>query len=955
MKRRQVKIRCKAKGCNSQFNSDYRLQHNREKHEGKNVPYETAGAVKNPFEAAKRKKDNPIEEKDSSSSSSSEKILDDKTEEIGLANSAKEESVSNISNVVGENVVDEESESEAENSENDDTDDENDDYWISCAGKLKHLLSTLEQRGNLTLNILTQPCTPNIEEFAISAKEFANEIKTQCNDLEKSAERLKVKIDRQKGSVQPGEAAALIEHDPGKRKKDLSDSQRRFVINLGPYQPRLTVYPSNAFIESGKQNKFSSTWFKDFPHLEYSVQNDAAFCYVCSLFPNGAGRPSSDASWTINGVRQWHKMKSVGKGKKGKLIQHFTSQSHRELRDFARFTNPHQNVDALLDLSRRHEMIKETDDAMFNTKIMLILCDAARTMAMQDLAFRGNTDESSNFHEIVKLISRHCGILKYWQNQTRMRPYHATYMSKDTQNELIKLLGDAVRHRMVKELEEVSAFSVMADTTPDTSNKDQMAIVVRYVVNAKPVERLLCLRILKDKSGEGHAAEILKALNECSVDPQKLVFQSYDFSSCMSGKYKGCQRVLSDKIQEDFPHKKEILYIPCQAHRLSTYVERSSKASSLVSSMFDILQSLYTFFSSSTKRSEALEKAQVEIEGALKMRNLSQTRWIARSESIDSVWISLTVIVSLLEQILQNRQLDCDKNTQDQAKAILKKMKTFDFVFSLATMRFIMRRCKVLVVQLQEEGLILLDALELVSSTTRALEKIRNEDDVQKQIEAATQIAMHMGINPEEEFQHRHRRRLIPRRIDENRDNEEAFSFQTFYSKEIYSVLDQIITDCKENWGSILKKIKPFTVLLPPWDNLREEQAEDLEHLLSGKVSSGSLIAELTVLREDFQEKKLVKSMTVREIAKFVYSRRHIYPASNTAYTFLQTAPITVASNERSFSKLKLVKTKLRSTMLQESLMLISCEKDFSENVNLEDVVKNWIHLKNRRVRFDTT
>ncbi|XP_065068151.1 uncharacterized protein LOC135693547 [Rhopilema esculentum] len=340
-------------------------------------------------------------------------------------------------------------------------------------------------------------------------------------------------------------------------------------------------------------------------------------------------------------------MKSVGKGKKGKLIQHFTSQSHREaLRDFARFPNPHQNVDALLDLSRRHEMIKETDDAMFNTKIMLILCDAARTMAMQDLAFRGNTDESSNFHEIVRLISRHCGILKYWQNQTRMRPYHVTYMSKDTQNELIKLLGDAVRHRMVKELEEVSAFSVMADTTPDTSNKDQMAIVVRYVVNAKPVERLLCLRILKDKSGEGHAAEILKALNECSVDPQKLVFQSYDFASCMSGKYKGCQRVLSDKIQEDFPHKKEILYIPCQAHRLSTYVERSSKASSLVSSMFDILQSLYTFFSSSTKRSEALEKAQVEIEGALKMRNLSQTRWIARSESIDSVWISLTVMVT---------------------------------------------------------------------------------------------------------------------------------------------------------------------------------------------------------------------------------------------------------------------------------------------------------------------
>eukprot|EP00794_Sanderia_malayensis_P000643 gene643-1311_t len=130
----------------------------------------------------------------------------------------------------------------------------------------------------------------------------------------------------------------------------------------------------------------------------------------------------------------------------------------------------------------------------------------------------------------------------------------------------------------------------------------------RIVDNCFAAKRLLCLRILKDKSGESHAAENLKALNECSVDPQKLVFQSYDFAICMSGKYKGCQRVLSDKIQEDFPHKKEILYIPCQAHRLSTFVERSSKASSLVSSMLDISQSLYTFFSSSTKQSEALEK-----------------------------------------------------------------------------------------------------------------------------------------------------------------------------------------------------------------------------------------------------------------------------------------------------------------------------------------------------------
>ena len=237
-------------------------------------------------------------------------------------------------------------------------------------------------------NLLTQPCTPNIEEFAVPAKEFAKDIETQCHDLKSFAERLLLKIEKQKVFVQPGEAAALIEHDPGKRQEDLSDNQCHFLINLGPYQPRLAVYPSNKQIKSGKQNKFSSTWFSDFPHLEYSVENDAAYRYVCCLFPKGVGRPSADTSWTINGVRQWHKMKRVEKEKKGKLIQHFTSQSHREaLRDFARFTNTGQSVDALLDLSRRREIIKEADDAMFNTKIMLILCDVVRTMAMHDLPF----------------------------------------------------------------------------------------------------------------------------------------------------------------------------------------------------------------------------------------------------------------------------------------------------------------------------------------------------------------------------------------------------------------------------------------------------------------------------------------------------------------------------------------------------------------------------------------
>ena len=152
-------------------------------------------------------------------------------------------------------------------------------------------------------------------------------------------------------------------------------------------------------------------------------------------------------------------MKSVGTKKKGKLEQHFTSQGHVDaLKDFAAFMNPNQKLDMLLDSTRHQELIQEADDSTFNTRVVNIFCDIAHTLAVQDIAFRGETEESSNFYQVVQLVSRHCPLLKYWLNKKRTRPYHVTYLGIRPQNKFIKLIGDAVRQRVLKELEEAPAF-----------------------------------------------------------------------------------------------------------------------------------------------------------------------------------------------------------------------------------------------------------------------------------------------------------------------------------------------------------------------------------------------------------------------------------------------------------------------------------------------------------------
>ena len=77
------------------------------------------------------------------------------------------------------------------------------------------------------------------------------------------------------------------------------------------------------------------------------------------------------------------------------------------------------------------------------------------------------------------------------------------------------------------------------------------------------------------------------------------------------------------------------------------------------------------------------------------------------------------------------------------------------------------------------------------------------------------------------------------------------------------------------------------------------------------------------------------------------------YPRASLLYQFVLTLPITVASNERSFSKLKLIKNYLRSTMTNERLfhlIICSLEYDLLDQIDVEKLVNDWTKMKDRRI-----
>ena len=67
------------------------------------------------------------------------------------------------------------------------------------------------------------------------------------------------------------------------------------------------------------------------------------------------------------------------------------------------------------------------------------------------------------------------------------------------------------------------------------------------------------------------------------------------------------------------------------------------------------------------------------------------------------------------------------------------------------------------------------------------------------------------------------------------------------------------------------------------------------------------------------------------------------------------TIGVSIASKERSFSNLKMIKSYLRSSMNADrlsALSILSLERDYVQKLNFEDIIANFTSAKARKVQF---
>ena len=116
-------------------------------------------------------------------------------------------------------------------------------------------------------------------------------------------------------------------------------------------------------------------------------------------------------------------------------------------------------------------------------------------------------------------------------------------------------------------------------------------------------------------------------------------------------------------------------------------------------------------------------------------------------------------------------------------------------------------------------------------------------------------------------------------------------------------------------------------------------------------IDSLDLFSKLIVLKEVLQ----INENSPINVLNYI-KRLESFPNACIAFGILLAILVTVASAERSFSKLKLIKSYLRSTMSQErlsGLAILSIEKEMLAELEYKNLISNFASQKARKINFN--
>ena len=680
----------------------------------------------------------------------------------------------------------------------------------------------------------------------------------------------------------------------------LTRAEKCSIKDLGRPLPNLNIKQMSTSRGKSYERKFNKSIYErdDCGWICGCEETNSLFCFPCLLFSK------VETPWIKEGQRDLNHLSE-------KIKDHKKSKDHLNCVIDLKMLGK-ENIVEHMDTAYKQSIAKHNEQVAKNRDALSKILNIIKFCGKYELPLRGHDEKvgSKNPGVFLGLVDYTCSLDSSLDAHIKnSKVFKGT--SKTIQNELIEATLKISRDKIMEEVKNVDFVAVMIDETTDNFDKTQMVIVVRYVLQGKPVERFWGffnpLRTTGECLSEVLFKELELLIGEC---PEKLIAQTYDGAAALSGIHKGVQT----RIKEVY---KNAHYIHCYAHQLNLILEKATSQNSSVKLFFSSLSGIPAFFHKSAQRMTVLDDV-----ARKRVAAPSSTRWNFKERTVNGVHEIKDELIECCT-ILENSN---NNETVYKATGIKRMLNDPEFIFWLNFFQKIMLHVAILYKQFQKRTLNAVWAKSCLEQFNFHIQKIRNECDT-------------LVVPPE-----------ITKR---------SFNIDTL-RVAAREVCDVIMMQCRERF-SFTKHLEASSLLFV--DNfpayIETFPKESLEAAVAAYpcLEKNALKTELDCLygREDLIGKKdslitILENLTSNNL-------QSEFPNTVNLLKILITTPMTSAEAERCFSTLKRIKTFLRSTMVNErltGLAMISTENELISNMGdfNEKVIQYFATSKTRRAEF---
>ncbi|XP_042472575.1 zinc finger MYM-type protein 1-like [Zingiber officinale] len=403
---------------------------------------------------------------------------------------------------------------------------------------------------------------------------------------------------------------------------------------------------------------------------------------------------------------------------------------HNEARiQFEAFQDQRHSVENIL---RVHSRDMKID---YRTRLTAML-DVTRFLLKQGLPFREHDESTSssnrsNFLELLEWYSQRNEEVSKVIKQNA--PTNNQLTSPKIQKDLARACASEITLAIINDIGD-KFFSLMVDEARDSSVKKHMGVVLRYV-NQKGcvIERFLAVVHVSDTSSHSLKMAIDVLFVQHGLSLSRLRGQGYDGASNMRGEFNG----LKSLILQENPFA---IYVHCFSHQLQLVLVAVAHDNFTVSEFFGYITMIVNISGASCKRRDQLRKIQhdkiiAELEsgeitsGKGKNQETSlarpgDTRWGSHYLTLLRLCSMWSSVIEVLGNVHDDASYSANKGV---AIGLIEKMESYQFVFVLHLMKYILGITNELSLSLQQGDQNIVQAMSLVRSVKCRLQDFRED------------------------------------------------------------------------------------------------------------------------------------------------------------------------------------------------------------------------------------